>query len=199
MPREQGALAHRRGRGGIGRVVGVGDDDRALAAETRERVTLLLGVGAGPDGEGPGAHDWLEVTALGVLVALEPVELPEPDELEPAVFEDTAPVEPLEPVELVVAPFALVVAPELDAAVFADVDAFAVAVLVLRDSAGSFPVIRTTAISAQSTRNSPTEYPITRLRIVRTRRCRICLILTASVFPMRKRIGSPRSKPVREP
>ncbi|HWD74451.1 MAG TPA: hypothetical protein VG371_04890 [Solirubrobacteraceae bacterium] len=132
------------------------------------------------------------MTALGVLVALEPVELPEPDELEPAVFEDADPVEPVEPVELVVAP-------ELDAAVFADVDAFAVAVLVLRDSAGSFPVIRTTAISAQSTRNSPTEYPITRLRIVRTRRCRICLILTASVFPMRKRIGSPRSKRVRGP
>jgi hypothetical protein len=145
------------------------------------------------------------VTALGALAALEPVELLDPDEPEPAVFEDADPMDPLDPVE----PLELVAPPELEPAVFAEpvpleldpalfdaVAALAVAVVVLRDKAGSFPVIRTTAISAQSTRNSPTEYPITRLRIVCTRRCRICLILTASVVPMCKRIGSPRSKRV---
>ncbi|HWE11112.1 MAG TPA: hypothetical protein VG325_17320 [Solirubrobacteraceae bacterium] len=102
------------------------------------------------------------MTALGLLAALEPVELLEPDELEPAVLEEPDPLEPVVAPELVVAPEP-VVAPELDPVALAEpvpleaVAAFAATVVVLRESAGSFPVTRTTAISAQSTRNSAAE------------------------------------------
>jgi hypothetical protein len=137
------------------------------------------------------------VTALGEL---EPVELLEPDVPDPAVLEN--PLDPLEPAEVPDPPvldpavFADPLALELAPAVFDEPPAAVLALAVLRESAGSCPVISTIAITDHITMNRATEYPITRPRMVRTRACRICLILIASADPMGERIGSPRSRHV---
>ena len=183
MPGQQRPLGHRRGDRGIGGPGGVGDDHRALAAEARERVAVLRAAGSGGAREGADAHDWLEVTELtplepepvDVLVApellepvesdelVDPVESEEPPELVSAL---TDPLEPLEP---------------LDVVVTAGVDAW---VSVLRASAGSWPVTSTTVMSIHTARNSATDPPITRARILRTRARRASLSLIPSSLVM---------------
>jgi hypothetical protein len=68
---------------------------------------------------------------------------------------------------------------------------------VLRASAGSWPVISTTAINDHTARNSATDPPTTRARMRRTRARRVSLILIASSLVMSGRIGSGRSIRVR--
>ncbi len=128
------------------------------------------------------------------MTALEPVELLEPDEVEPAVLEALSAAPELAPLTRVVTadPVEL---PELVPAVLAEL-ANAAEVVALRDSAGSCPVIRTTAITDHTTMNSATEYPTTRPRICRRRARLSCLILIASAELMDMRIGPARSSRV---
>ena len=116
----------------------------------------------------------------------EPVKLPAPEELEPAELPE--PVEPADPEP------AVLVEP-LEPAVFAELVA-AVAVLAVRESAGSCPVTRTTAITAHTIMKNATEYPTTRPRIIRTRARLICLICIASVEVMQARMRRLRSNRV---
>ena len=128
---------------------------------------------------------------------LEPAELPEP--VEPADPEPAVLVEPLEPAVFAELPDPAVFAeppePEVDPAVFAELVA-AVAVLAVRESAGSCPVTRTTAITAHTIMKNATEYPTTRPRIIRTRARLICLICIASVEVMQARMRRLRSNRV---
>jgi hypothetical protein len=98
----------------------------------------------------------------------------EPVALEPAVLEELTPL-PLEPVTTV-EPVEL----ELVPAVLAAADE----VIVLRDSAGSWPVMSTTAITDHTAMNSATDAPTTRPRMSRTRARLSCLILSASAEVM---------------
>jgi hypothetical protein len=116
-------------------------------------------------------HDWLEVTALPAL------------ELEP------------EPVEELVAPTLpeLVELPELVVVVVGVVVAVVVPTAVLTvavrlASAGSWPVMSTTAMSDHTARKSATEPPTTRERIIRTRARRCARILFPSSLVMTRRI-----------
>jgi hypothetical protein len=95
---------------------------------------------------------------------VDPVESEEPEEL-------AAPAEPVELVELVV------------------VAAVVVWVSVLRASAGSCPVTSTTVMSIHTAKNSATDPPITRPRILRTRARRASLSLIPSSLVMAMRIG----------
>jgi hypothetical protein len=146
-------------------------------------VTVLLEAGAGAERERPDAHDWLEVTGLSPLED-EPVELLVAPELvdavalvEPAVLPVVVPVVVAPAVELVVA-------------------AVAAWVCVLRASAGSWPVTSTTVITIHTARNSATEPPMTRARILRTRALRASLILMPSSLVMAVSIRRARSNAV---
>jgi hypothetical protein len=117
-----------------------------------------------------------EPEPVELLVApelVEPVESEEPEELAaPAEPEElAAPAEPVELVELVV------------------VAAVAVWVSVLRASAGSCPVTSTMVMSIHTAKNSATDPPITRPRILRTRARRASLSLIPSCLVMAMRIG----------
>ena len=114
----------------------------------------------------------LEPEPVDVLVAPELLEPVESDEL-------AEPVESEEPLELV---SALTDPLEpLDVVVTAGVDAW---VSVLRASAGSWPVTSTTVMSIHTARNSATDPPITRARILRTRALRASLSLIPSSLVM---------------
>jgi hypothetical protein len=69
-------------------------------------------------------------------------------------------------------------------------------VATFRASAGSCPVIRTTAISDQTAKNRATEHPMARLRIRRTRARRISLIRMASEEVMTGSMRAARSNRV---
>ena len=88
-------------------------------------------------------------------------------------------------VELVVVPVAALV-----------VAAVAAWVCVLRASAGSWPVTSTTVINIHTARNSATEPPMTRARILRTRARRASLILMPSSLVMAESIRPARSNGV---
>jgi hypothetical protein len=112
-----------------------------------------------------------------------------------------------EPVELLVAPglvdavalvepaatpvLVLVVVP-VAALVVAVVDAW----VCVRASAGSWPVTSTTVITIHTARNSATEPPMTRARILRTRARRASLILMPSCLVMAHSIWPARSNGV---
>jgi hypothetical protein len=116
----------------------------------------------------------------------EPVELlvaPEP--VEPAEFDD--PVDPVEP------PVVAVAAEPVELVVVAVVAAWAT---VLRASAGSCPVTSTTVMSIHTPRNSATDPPTTRARILRTRARRASLSLIPSSLVMEGRIGQGHSNAV---
>jgi hypothetical protein len=121
-----------------------------------------------------------DVEPVELLVApelVEPVESDDPPELvEPLVSDEPI---ALVPVELVV--------------VVAVVAAW---VSVLRASAGSCPVTSTTVMSIHIARNSATEPPITRARILRTRARRASLSLIPSSLVMVERIGQRHSNRV---
>lgn len=160
-------------------------------------MTVLEPARARIERESPRAHDWLEVTALSPLEPVEllaPLEAPEPVELvaplEPPELVEL--VEPVEPVEAVV-PEPLLPEPLVAEVVGVEV----VAAAVLLASAGSCPVISTTAINAQTAMNSATEPPTTRARSILTRARRASLIFIPSCLVMGASIGSPRSKCVR--
>jgi hypothetical protein len=108
-------------------------------------------------------------------VELEPVLFDPPDELEPAESEELAPLEAPEPSEPLVSLEPL----EADPDVLPEPVVTAV-LLVVRERAGSCPVTSTTAITPHTTMNNPTEYPMTRPRILRTRARLSCLILSPS-------------------
>jgi hypothetical protein len=72
----------------------------------------------------------------------------------------------------------------------------AVAVCVLRASAGSWPVTSTIVINIQTARNSATDPPMTRARILRTRARRASLILMPSSLVMAESIRPARSNGV---
>ncbi len=168
VPGQQRPLGHGRRRGRVGGPCGIGHHDGALTAEAREGVPVLLALQGRMHGECPGAHDWLEVAAL-TLPEDAPVELlVAPELVEPVVALDP------EPPVLV----ALVV-----------VAGTAAWVAVLRASAGSWPVTSTTVINIHTARNSATDPPMTRARILRTRARRACLILMPSCLVMASRIG----------
>jgi hypothetical protein len=115
-----------------------------------------------------------EPEPVELLVApelVDPVESDEPVEL-------AVPVEPVELVEPVV------------------VAAVAVGVSVLRASAGSCPVTSTTVMSIHTAKNSATDPPITRARILRTRARRASLSLIPSSLVMATRIGPRHSNGV---
>jgi hypothetical protein len=120
------------------------------------------------------------VTGLSPLED-EPVELLVAPELVDAV----ALVEPAAApvVELVVVPALLVAA-------------VAVWVCVLRASAGSWPVTSTIVINIHTARNSATDPPMTRPRILRTRARRASLILMPSSLVMTESIRPARSNGV---
>jgi hypothetical protein len=139
----------------------------------------------GPERERPDAHDWLEVTELSPLED-EPVELL----VAPELVEGVALVEPaLAPV---VEPL---VAPLLEPLVAA-VAAVVAWLCVLRASAGSWPVTSTMVINIHTARNSATEPPMTRARILRTRARRASLILIPSSLVMAESIRPARSNAV---
>ena len=110
---------------------------------------------------------------MGERTPLEPVELLDPEELERVLVAELEPV----------------VVAEREPVVVAEAD-------TLRDSAGSCPVTRTTAITNQTARNSATEHPTARLRIRRTRPRRISLIRMASDEVMAERMRAVRSNRV---
>jgi hypothetical protein len=124
-------------------------------------------------GERGGAHDWLVVTLLGLL-------LPEL-ELEPLL--EVVAVVVVGVVVVVVVPVlaAVVVVPVLVVPLETEAT-----VEVLRASAGSWPETRTTAINSQAARNRATAPATTRRRIMRTRAARAariaCARPRASVF-----------------
>lgn len=124
-----------------------------------------------------------EPEPVELLVAPELLDLVESDE--PVEFDE--PVESDEPVELP-APVALV---ELVV-----VAAVAVWVCVLRASAGSCPVTSTTVMSIHTAKNSATDPPMTRARILRTRARRASLSLIPSSLVMEPSIGPRRSNAV---
>ncbi len=143
-------------------------------------MAVLRAAGSGGAREGADAHDWLEVTELTPLEP-EPVDvLVAPELLEPVESDELVePVESEEPPELV---SALTDPLEpLDVVVTAGVDAW---VSVLRASAGSWPVTSTTVMSIHTARNSATDPPITRARILRTRARRASLSLIPSSLVM---------------
>jgi hypothetical protein len=152
-------------------------------------VAVLGAARAGGEGKAPDGHDWLEVTALAPLDPC-PVEvLLAPELVEPVELELVEPVEleGVEPAELeVVAPVEL----EVAAAGLADT------VTDLRASAGSWPVTSTTVMSSHTAKNSATDPPITRARILRTRAWRACLNLSPSSLVMAHSIRLRRSNGV---
>ena len=150
----------------------------------------MLRTARGVQGVGARGHDWLEVTALPAL--------------EPAPVDELVAPELPELVDVVEvpAPVAVVASSELPepavspVAVVVPVSAATLTVVVLRASAGSWPVISTTAINDHTARNRATDPPTTRERIIRTRAWRACRILIPSSLVMTKRIGPRRSNTV---
>jgi hypothetical protein len=144
--------------------------------------------------ENPDAHDWLEVTPLTPLEP-EPVdELVVPELVEPELVE---PVEPVELEELAVPDESPELVDPVEVAVGVVVVAVvATCVSVLRASAGSCPVTSTTVMSIHIAKNSATEPPITRARILRTRARRASLSLIPSSLVMAWRIGPRHRKRV---
>jgi hypothetical protein len=129
--------------------------------------------------ESPDAHDWLEVTEL-TAPDPEPVDVLEAPELVEPVESDELPdpVESDEPLEMVPA---LADPVELVEPVVVAVAAW---VSVLRASAGSWPVTSTTVMSIHTARNSATDPPMTRARILRRRARRASLSLIPSSLVM---------------
>jgi hypothetical protein len=113
-------------------------------------------------------------------------------------------LEPVEPVLVLVAPvlepvalFVLVpvLEPVLEAVPVFELVVWAVVVWLA--SAGSWPVTSISVISSQVATNRATAPAITRLRMVRTRALRACLIAIASAGLMGQRMRPLRSKHVR--
>lgn len=125
------------------------------------------------------------MTPLAPLELLEPVELltaPVLPELVALPVPVSEPVDSSELDELSELP--LEVAESSEAPELVVVVAAVEVVAVLRASAGSWPVMSTTAISDHTAMNNATEPPITRARIVRTRARRASLILMPSSLVM---------------
>jgi hypothetical protein len=108
-----------------------------------------------------------------------------------------------EPVELLVAPGlvdAVALVEPAATPVLVLVAALVVAVVdawvCVRASAGSWPVTSTTVITIHTARNSATEPPMTRARILRTRARRASLILMPSCLVMVHSIWPARSNGV---
>jgi hypothetical protein len=108
---------------------------------------------------------------------------------------ELTPPEP-EPVELLVAPELVEPVEFVELVVVAVVAVVAAWVSAVRASAGSCPVTSTTVMSIHTAKNSATDPPITRARILRTRARRASLSLIPSSLVMARRIGPGHSNGV---